>query len=68
VEGDDNKSIIEQMKETRRERSKSNRVLMENMNNDSGVDDGDVVEDGVVDGGVGDGGEALTDAPGVDVV
>merc|ERR1711865_790379 len=32
-EGDDNKSIIEQMKETRRERTKSNRLLMQNRNN-----------------------------------
>jgi CRP-like cAMP-binding protein len=31
-EGDDNKSIIEQMKETRRERTKSNRLLMQNRN------------------------------------
>ena len=30
VDGEDNKSIIEQMKETRRERSKSNRMMMEN--------------------------------------
>ena len=29
---DDNKSIIEQMKETRRERSQSNRLLMQNRN------------------------------------
>jgi len=31
-EGIDNKSIIEQMKETRRERTKSNRLLMQNRN------------------------------------
>merc|ERR1712166_801012 len=43
-EGDDNKSIIEQMKETRRERSKSNRMLMNSIN-----------DDGVVGGGGGDG-------------
>ena len=30
VDGEDDKSIIEQMKETRRERSKSNRMMMEN--------------------------------------
>ena len=32
TEGSDDKSIIEQMKETRRERSQSNRMLMQNRN------------------------------------
>jgi CRP-like cAMP-binding protein len=34
VDGEENKSIIEQMKETRRERSKSNRMMMENRDTD----------------------------------
>merc|ERR1712028_224742 len=38
-DGDDNKSIIEQMKETRRERSKSNRMLMNSRNDDGGDDE-----------------------------
>ena len=33
-DGDDNKSIIEQMKETQREQSKSNRVLMNSRNDE----------------------------------
>merc|ERR1712028_294678 len=35
-DGDNNKSIIEQMKETRRERSKLNRVLMNSRKDDGG--------------------------------
>ena len=45
-DGDKNKSIIGQMKETRRERSKSNQMMMNSRNNDGGSDgkggDGDV--------------------------
>ena len=43
---DKNRSIIGQMKETRRERSKSNQMMMNSRNNDGGSDgkggDGDV--------------------------
>ena len=55
-EGIDNKSIIEQMKETRNERTKSNRLLMQNRNSSDllgGGDRGDSGDSG--DSGDGDG-------------